>query len=674
VNPFVPDVILQNDREAPLSAKELVGRSAELDALLASIAPIFSGRFAGLVYVDGEAGLGKSYLVETARHRLEARDAPFLWIEAPCDQTLQRSLNAFEAALEERFEQSPGGPKEENLARFDRLLTCLAARLPPGDEALRDALLEARSIYAALLGHRAPGSLYERLSPKDRFDRSLAAIATWVHAESTQRPVILHLEDAHWADGDTLRAVQGIVRLSTRKEGTGTRLAPRRAPSHPPDPAPPGPAGLPIAVVCTARYTDDGGPFRILLDRGVPVRDLPLVSLPAEDIGRIAANVSGRPLSDPFRAMLIEGAGGNPFFAEEICAYWSDVALTEASIASPASPSGALPPTDVTSLVVAQIDRLPPRVKLTVVAAAALGKEFDLRVLSAMGTGDPEVEDHLRVAVAQRIFVEQGPGRYGFRNTLLRNAAYQIPARAHLSRVHLLAAEAIEAVHRGELERHYAALGRHYRRAGMPERARPYFLSAAREAAARYAHTEAKRHYQSYFKLVSEPTAESAVARYELGRDVYEPRGDFAHAFDEHARVIEEAQLAGDGATEALGRLGLGRVAWAAGHPDEARTHLTQALASARSAEDRRAEALILAHLALVHKASGLLDEARDTFDQALRLGVELGLHEGATVFGQMVAHAQGQLGEHGPLEALALYERALDARTTRATMPSSSG
>jgi hypothetical protein len=189
VNPFVPDSVLPNglpnDARAPSSAGDLVGRAAELDRLLSFIAPIFSGRFAGVVYVDGEAGLGKSHLVKTARRLLEARAAPFLWIEAPCDPTLQRSLNAFEAALEDRFQS-----------------------LLPGKD--------------------------ERLSPRSRFDRTLAAMAAWVRAESMARPVILHLEDAHWADGDTLRAVQAIVRLST-----SDRI-------------------LPIAVVCTARSTDDG--------------------------------------------------------------------------------------------------------------------------------------------------------------------------------------------------------------------------------------------------------------------------------------------------------------------------------------------------------------------------------------------------------------------------------
>jgi class 3 adenylate cyclase/tetratricopeptide (TPR) repeat protein len=627
-------------KERTFAAKELVGRAAELARLLSSVAPIFSGRFAGLIYVDGEAGLGKSFLVESARRRVEARGTPLLWIEAPCDQTLQRSLNAFEVALKEYFGQSPDSTKEQNLARFEEIAARLVSRVPAGEEALRAEIAGSRSIYAALVGHRSPGSLYERLSPRDRFDRTLAAIAAWVRAESRLGPVVVHVEDAHWADGDTLRAVQAIARLGKSEEGKGPRLVP----------------GLPIAVVCTARYTDDGGPFRIVLDPGVPVRNIGLAPLSPEEIGRIAENAGGRGIPDLFRAMLIDGAGGNPFFAEEIFAYWNDteVPYSEPSISSP---SVALLPTDVNSMLVARLDRLSPRVKLTVLAAAVLGKEFDVRVLGAMAAGDPELAEHVRVAVAQRIFLKQGPVRYAFRNTLLRNAAYEVQARARLARLHLLAAEAIEAVHEADLERHFSALGRHYRRAGLADKARPYYLAAAREAAARYAHTEAKRQYRSYFKLVGEPTPESVIARYELARDVYEPRGDVARAFDEHARVIHEAQILGDGATEALGRLGLGRATWASGRLEEARTYLDQALAGARREKHRWTEALALAHLALVHRAAGLEPEAVEVFTQALRLGHTLGMAEGATVFGDMVAH---DLLAHRPQETLTLYQEAM--------------
>ncbi|XYH98020.1 adenylate/guanylate cyclase domain-containing protein [Sorangium sp. So ce1128] len=81
----------------------LIGREAEIEQLARYVGPIFEGKPAGIIYIDGEPGLGKSYLVQRFRHRCEEHqtDRPFLWIDARCDQTLQSSLNAFEFALKE---------------------------------------------------------------------------------------------------------------------------------------------------------------------------------------------------------------------------------------------------------------------------------------------------------------------------------------------------------------------------------------------------------------------------------------------------------------------------------------------------------------------------------------------------------------------------------------------
>ena len=355
--------------------------------------------------------------------------------------------------------------------------------------------------------------------------------------------------------------------------------------------------------------------------------------------------------------MLTDHAGGNPFYTEEILAYWSDSevqgALGDSTVSSP---SVALLPNDVNSVLIARLDRLPPPLKNTILAAAVIGKEFDLNVLTAMLDGRPEVADHVRAAERQGIFVPQSGARYRFRNTLLRNAAYEIQARARLQRLHFRAAEAIESVHADDLETHLAVLARHYRRADAPDKARRYFLRAARQAANRYAHVDAKRLYRGYLKMVPEPTPESVVARYELARDVLEVEGELSRAADEHRQVIAEAQQLNDKNSEALGWLGLGRVRWALGELAEAHESLDQAVAITHAVSNRWSESRVLAHLALVFKAQGNQEEALSTFEKALRIGQELGVRSEPTVFGGMVQlfETDGRVDE-----ALALYEQS---------------
>ncbi len=578
----------QQSIQKEFSAKELVGRAPELAALEAAVAPIFASPRcpAGIVCIDGEAGLGKSYLVETFRRALEQRAGGSLrWIEAPCDQTLQRSVNAFETALREYFRQSAAAGKEENHVRFDDALDGLLERLPASAAPLRRELDQARSIFAALAGIRWDGSLYERLNPKDRFSRILASITSWIHAESLLGPVVLHLEDAQWADVDTRAAVQAIGRLSA--------------------------AGAPIAVLCSARYRDDGTPFRIELERGVERTEIALAALSPEEIGQIADNAAGRRVPDIFRSSLLEHAGGNPFYAEEIVAYWADAdeqrALGDITLSSP---SVALLPSDVNSVLIARLDRLPRPLKSTVLAAAVLGKEFDVRILAHMLDSRDELAEQMRAAEIQRIWTSSDRVLYRFRNTLLRNAAYEIQARARLQRLHFRAAEAIEIVHEGDLDGFFAVLARHYRRADAPERARQFFLRAARQAASRWAHVEARRMYRGYLKLVQTPTPESIVARYELARDVLEVAGELERARDEHGQVIAEAQQIGDKSSEALGWLGLSHVRWALGDLDEAEGCLAQATSLARAAHNRWTESRVDEALALYEQAMALRSES----------------------------------------------------------------
>lgn len=628
----------QQTIQKKFTAKELVGRDAELAAIEAAVAPIFAAppRAAGIIHIDGDAGLGKSYLVETFRRTLEHRAGPrLLWIEAPCDQTLQRSFNAFETALREYFHQSAAAEKEENHVRFDDALDRLLERLPESAAALRRELDQARSLFAALAGIRREGSLYERLNPKDRFSRSLAAITSWIRAESLLGPVVIHLEDAQWADVDTQRSVQAIGRLSAE--------------------------GAPIAVLVSSRYRDDGIAFRIDLDPRVRRAEIALGSLSPEQIGQVADNAAGRRVPDIFRALLLEHAGGNPFYTEEIVSYWADSTVQrELGDTTISSPSVALLPSDVNTILIARLDRLPPPLKSVVLAAAVLGREFDVRILAQMLDVRAELVERMRAAEVQRIWTSTDGVLYRFRNTLLRNAAYEIQARARLQRLHFRAAEAIEGLHKEDLESYFAVLARHYRRADAPDRARHYFLRAARQAAGRWAHAEAKRMYRGYLKLVASPTPESIVARYEFARDVLELGSEIARARDEHGQVIAEARQLGDKSSEALGWLGLGRIRWATGDLDEAEGCLAQALAISHSTRNRWTESRVLAHLALVHRGRGHIADSLAAFEDALRIGVDIGIRDDSTVFGGIVQRfaTEGRVDE-----ALALYEQAMDLR-----------
>ncbi|EYF05927.1 AAA family ATPase [Chondromyces apiculatus] len=617
----------------------LIGREAELEQIARGMQPIFEGRSAGIVYIEGEPGLGKSYLVQRFRHKLEEQqgERPCLWIDARCDQTLQSSLNAFEFALKEYFWESSAIGKEEKLTNFEDALEYLLERLPESQAALRREIERAKSIYAALIGIRWDDSPYERLHPKLRYTSTLSALSFVFLAECSLQPVILHLEDAHWADEDSLEAVRVILRACR---------------------------GLPIAVLITTRRKDDGTPVRIPLDPGTPEHVVELKPLTRDQLLALAVPFFGGPMPDMLATLLCETAGGNPFFAQEILAFWLEDGRYGSSSSSISISNTFMPPKNVNSLLISRLDRLDARVKQTIVAAAVLGREFDLRVLRKMLPDQSVLEEHVRIGEAQCIWSGMNEHRFQFSNALLRNAAYEMQSRARLQELHRLAAEAIEGLYGEDLEDQLVALGRHWRRAGKIDHARRYFLAGARKAAARYAHEEATRLYRVYFKLSPDPTPESVVVRYEFARDVLEARSRFQEARQEHIRVLTEAQKLRDRSTEALGFLGLGRAHWAMQQPDEARTYWEEGLIAAHEGGNLPTEGMLLGSLATIYAQQAQFETARNHYNKAIGIARQIGnrREEGRLLTDLAKLHRQsGRLGDAATCqEQAAAIERDL--------------
>ncbi|WP_437277568.1 AAA family ATPase [Sorangium sp. So ce375] len=417
-----------------------IGREAELGRLTQALEPLFTGRSAGVVYILGEAGIGKSYLVHSYRHqRAQLMDMrPLLWIEARCDQTLRTPLYAFEFALKEYLGISSELGQRAKEAGLDLALELLLERLPESWTEVRAGIDRSRQALARLL--RLHGE--EPAAAGDaRRDDVLGALAALLVAESSLQPVVVHLDDAQWADPTSLDAVRAITAACK---------------------------DLPLAVICSARpegSAGEGVDVRIPLDAGIPSQTIELAPLPPERLISLAEPFFGGPLPTMLESLLGQTAGGNPFFAQEILAYWLEDGRYGSSHDAVRS-SRFMPPRTVNSLLVARLERLEPPTRQTVISAAVLGREFDTRVLARMIPDASALVDHLRFGEAQRIWSRMGEHRFEFCTVLIRDAAYGMQPKETAERQHRLAAEAIEAVYGDDLEDQRAALDSHRRLAG----------------------------------------------------------------------------------------------------------------------------------------------------------------------------------------------------------------
>ncbi len=469
-------------------AGTLVGRQAEIAELRAGIEPIFSGNFAGLVTVEGEAGLGKSRLVHEFQLQTATMAQSPRWFLCQTDDILRRPLNPLRYWLRRYFSQSADASDQINRTSFDATLDDLRHAMPDTELAaeLAAELSRSRSFLAALVDLHWAGSLYARLDPQLRLENMLDALKTLIKAESLVQPVILLLEDAHWLDDESR---QFIIQLTRNVDG------------------------FPLALVITQRPGDE---INKLVSADMPRARIQLSGLNESQIEPIATALLGAQPSRELVNLIAIRANGNPFFAEQIVLYLQEHNMLEQGeqglqVSESLRPENdhlepTLLPTDVRALLTARLDQLQPKVKEVVQTASVLGREFDSRLLFHMlEKRSGEVLNRQMGEVDRaRIWSAMGEARYLFRHALLRDAAYDMQLRSRLRRLHLAAAGAGRAVYAGEPSSHYAELVHHYHLGEDWEEERIHAQLAGEYAAEQYASQEALRFYTRAIDLMSD--------------------------------------------------------------------------------------------------------------------------------------------------------------------------
>jgi predicted ATPase/class 3 adenylate cyclase len=456
---------------------ELIGRTRELEHLSEFVRPIFEGDFAGVMILKGEAGIGKSRLV----HALQVSDVfennPVQWVVCQTDEILRQSLNPFQDWLSKRFLVSNSQSDAGNLDIFNSQLQALidATSIPD----LATELDRTRSILAALLGLTQPGSLYEQLDAKERYENTFIALSTLFRAESLQKPLIIFIEDIQWLDDDTQAFLPYLVRILLAE----------------------GDISYPIAILTTRR------PDRVALKFGEVLEPqlLDLDRLPASELSSLSENILGGKVSEPLLELLERRTEGNPFFAEQILRYLVDRKLitnTKEGLFDADARAERSLPLDVGAILIARLDSLTQDVRNVVQTASILGREFEVQLLARMIRGEIDILQKISHAERAEIWFPLDQIRYIFRHALLRDAAYTMQLLTRQRELHALAVSAIELLYASELEPHYGELAYHAERALLVDKALLYLPQAGKLAANVYQNRQAVDFFSRALALI----------------------------------------------------------------------------------------------------------------------------------------------------------------------------
>jgi adenylate cyclase len=453
-----------NPRPARLErSRALIGRDEELAAVSSTFAALQSGE-GTVITLTGEPGVGKSRLTAELRAHVEAEGA--LWLDARCLSYGSGLPYWPYADLLRRV----GGIRAED----DRLAS--ARRL---SEVIAETAPAALPFFARLLDLPHEGAEIERLEP-EAFRRGLhAAIADWLTALARTQPVVLAVEDLHWADTASLALTEELARGCMR---TALRL------------------------YLTARPEGASAVKRVAeAAEGAATRSLELTPLDERGIGALIAAMLGGDPPRELPALVIERTAGNPFFAEEMVR-----SLEEAGDLNrddgvwrirPGWDAEAVPPT-VEGLLSSRIDLLPRRPAQLLQTASVIGRRIPTQLLEAVAgsaVGDP-LERIVAGGFLDRVDVNGEPG-VAFHHALVQDVAYSRLLRKQRRDLHRRVAEVAEAVY-GSGDEVVALLARHLYLAEAGTKAFDYLVRAGARAKRLFANDEAIVHFGRAVEVV----------------------------------------------------------------------------------------------------------------------------------------------------------------------------
>jgi DNA-binding SARP family transcriptional activator/RecA/RadA recombinase len=581
----------------------LVGREPEAERLRAALDDAI-GRHGRVVGILGEAGLGKTRLVA----HLTA-----LALDAEARVVVGR---AYETAQVLAF-----GP-------WIDLLRAAFALDPKMFEGLDPVWRAELGRLVPEIQPRAP-----RQAPPD-VTRLFEAVGRCLERFAAAAPLVVVLEDVHWADDLTLRLAAFVAR---RLEHTS------------------------MLLVLTAReeHVADAAMLRVTLDE---LRDEPwgeiltLRPLSRADTATLARSLSRAEHDEAALTRLDDDvwrvSAGNPLLVLETVRALQQRTPDDAAVWRL--------PTRVRELVIARLERLSERARRAVSIASVIGREFDFRLLQhCAALDDRQGAEVVEELVRRRVFNGVGE-RLDFTHDLVREVARDALPHDAAKSLHRLIGASIEAVYAANLPAHHDALAGHFHRGERWDKAVGYLVEAATTAVERSAYRAAAGYFEQALEALSHlPESRATLEqRVDICLALHTSRfavNDFKRSYDALREAEEPARRLGDPLRSAILALQTAQYLWVSGRSAEALPLADHAWDVGQRTGDRALLTSSLLYRAAIRFALGDFQAAEQQFGQVaewLNAAAEhrFGLHGFPLVFAEcglaVICAEQGRFEE----------------------------
>jgi len=564
-----------------------VSRVRELSVLEGLLAHAEAG-LGSAVLVAGDAGMGKSRLLQELGRRTESR---ITWLRGtaasygtvlpfhPLIDLLRRAL-----ALQ------PSDSDDTIRQRLDRAVAELPALSPVRLSFLR-----------ALLSIDPGDASFAHLDPKLRRAGIFDAVRDYLRATSEIRPLAILLEDAHWFDQATAEFLPALI------------------------------DELAASAVLLCVTTRTGYPLPV--PEHVFGTRMTLQRMTAQESLQMARAVLDTPdVSPQLQRLIDDKSEGNPFFVEEMMRSLQERDLIDRRAGESALSASAARldvPDRVEDVILGRLGRLDAGTREVLQVAAVIGREFSRPILERVVDRPADAIDGLLRELLTAGLVTAGgmsaSSVYAFRHALTHDVAYNSLQELDRRVMHGRIGDAIEAEYAGRLAEHVGVLAHHFTRARRWNRALEHLLTAAEIAERAFATREALALYDEAL-VATEHASGSAgdpatlIRIHEAKARLYFVTSDFERSAAAGEQILPLARLTADRTKESEA---LATIAWAATwgrNLDAAIRAARQSLAVAEPAGALAVQGRALFTIGWVRAVTGVLDESEQAITRALTI------------------------------------------------------
>lgn len=528
----------------------MIGRDGDLATLMRCLDQVRGGA-TQLVRVIGDAGIGKTRLVEAFLDRIRAAQPDITIRQIACTSLGEPSYGTLAASLRQAYRMTPG----DNLERSRELLVAGLTDLGLAENEIG----RLQPLFLFVLGFGDPDGALRFLEPDQLRRQIFHAMRILFDRRMEQSPLLVVIEDLHWADSVSIDALRFIM---DRIESHRLMLLVTHRP------------GFETEVLSSARASQT---------------TLRMSPLSTADAGALLASaLEGCVLPEALHSRIVERAEGNPFFIEEILRTLIETGIlhrTASGWEAQAAAADTEMPLGIQAMMLARLDRLPAEARRLAQTASVIGHRFDAALLKALPTGIDDIEANLQRLVAADIIEEladipsQVAPRYAFRQMLLHEVFYDNLLLRRRTELHGAIGTLLERRHDGmpEHPEQLIVLGHHFAASAEKEKGARYFTAAGDLARQAYANADAMRLYARALSAAEAAGGDCWQVPGERYADLCHPLGRGEEARHLYEDLLAAARQGGDVTAAARILRKLGQLAFEGGDRERATTCFDEA-------------------------------------------------------------------------------------------------